>query len=153
MTDFAPFPSEHWVGIDFPGSIPPSVKVASLFLRKVTAVSWSDLWLTIHQIYKISILFTYFLIFFSFFRFLDHFLAFFFHNRLLYTFLQHWPCWFIGLIFFSLYWSLCFPGHPLWSFLLRVAFFLHGIQISWTPWTIPLSISPMYPTFSLPFAV
>lgn len=90
--------------------------------------------------------------FFFCLSFLDHFLAF-FHNQLFYLFLQHWPCWFIILIFFSLYCSFCFPSQSQWSSLFQVELFLNDIQISWFPWTISLSISPLHPTSSLPFAV
>lgn len=136
----------------FPGNIPPFAKVASLFLRKVMALSPSDLQLSTYPIYK-NFYWVHIFPIFSCLSFLDNFLAFFFHNRLLYPFLQCWPCWFIGLIFFSFYCSLCFPGHPQWSFLTQVDLFLNGIQVYWTPWTIPLSVSPLYPTSLLYFAV
>lgn len=53
-------------------------------------------------------MFTSFPFLFSCLSLLEHFLAF-FHNQLSYLFLQPWPCWFISLIFFSLYCTFCFP--------------------------------------------
>lgn len=90
--------------------------------------------------------------FFFCLSFLDHFLAF-FHNQLFYLFLQHWPCWFIILIFFSLYCSFCFPQ----SITVVVPTPSRTISQWYTdfliPWTTSLSISPLHPTSSFPFAV